>query len=135
MIIPGVVLDHELAKGGFWHSNPTIEVISQAPRPAADEIRQPIGSKPSHGGELMKSGPRFTTEDWRKSGGTTMLYMQPPAALGSVAPRTFGYRVPTPISPLLGLGFGLNLALFASEYFGWSHPGVELDPWGNPIAY
>lgn len=128
MIIPGV----SLKRRDLWGWFSTAQVVKgtpQAPDPGV------IGSKPAHRGKLTSTGPRISTEDWRKSGGTTLLYMSPPTSLGAAAPRTFGYRIPSPVSPLLGLGFGLNLALYAAEYFGVNPPGEETDPWGEPMAY
>lgn len=133
MIVPGVVLDDEdLSPIGSLIS---ILESSRMLTTSSTVTTRPIGSKPAHGGTPSRSGGRRRTEDWRKAGGSTIFYMTPPRTLQTAAPRTFGYRVPSPVSPLLGLGFGLNLLLLAHDILGFEGPEGPLDPWGEPMAY
>lgn len=85
-----------------------------------------------------KSDPEPSSPSWVVSGGTllpsmatahTPTFMRPVLGAPMLHPLT-------PFTPLLMLGFGLNLALLAGEVLGVEDPNAgPTDPWGNPMAY
>lgn len=89
----------------------------------------PPTSKPAHGGTPMIVGGAETGDyqSWVVSGGTTLPYLTPPQVVQTYVPP-YRYTIPSPISPLLALGYGLNLAMFAAELMGVQQDGKEYYP-------
>lgn len=81
-------------------------------------------------------GVAVAEDSWLVSGGTVLPYMTPPQTVKTYVPP-MRYSIPTPVSPLLALGFGLNLALLAADVLGVSRPGEQqtLGDSDLPVVY
>lgn len=84
----------------------------------------PPTMKPAHGGTPMIVGGTDNggNPSWVVSGGTSLPYLTPPGVVQTYVPP-YRYTIPSPISPLLALGYGLNLAMLAAELLGVQGPG------------
>lgn len=96
-------------------------------------------SKPAHGGTPMQTSVTRSTipSSWVRSGGTLLPYVTPPKFVRGLGLRPFQYIVPNPVSPLLGMGFAVNLALLGADVTGANDALLgPTDPiTGGPMAY
>ena len=67
------------------------------------------------------------SNEWMVTGGTSLPYMTPPQVVKTYV-QPYRYTIPSPISPLLAIGYGLNLAVLAAELMGVSVDGKEYYP-------
>ena len=62
------------------------------------------------------------SDAWVVTGGTSLPYLTPPQVFQTYVPP-YRYAIPSPISPLLALGYGLNLAMLGAQLLGVDTPG------------
>lgn len=126
MNLPGLHLEWVKHRGGG--SRLTFAIVAPIVGTPAF-VPTPPTSKPAHAGTPMMTGGIETGGDneWIVTGGSSLPYMTPPQVVKTYVPP-YRYTIPSPISPLLAIGFGLNLAMFAADLLGVSSDGKEYYP-------
>ena len=123
MRLPGIHLKWDKHEGG--HSL-QLSVFLQ---PRTEWEPTPPTSKPAHGGTPMMTAGVETggNPSWLVTGGSSLPYMTPPQVVKTYVPP-YRYTIPSPVSPLLAIGFGLNLAMLGAELLGFRTDGKEYYP-------